>query len=119
MRGSIAPAAMELRIKECQLDLYADRTSTATMRANQLRLWFYSMAYVLLCALRRIGLHDTDFAHATCGTIRLKLLKMERLCASVYDASNRHGIGLSGCPGLGPAAAIRLAAIAKARTAPA
>ena len=46
------------------------------MRANQLRLWFTSMAYVLLCALRRIGLHDTDFAKATCGTIRLKLLKI-------------------------------------------
>ena len=70
---------MENRIKECQLDLYADRTSTATMRANQLRLWFYSMAYVLLCALRRIGLHDTDFAQATCGTIRLKLLKIGAL----------------------------------------
>jgi Transposase DDE domain group 1 len=41
---------MENRIKECQLDLYADRTSAATMRANQLRLWFASMAYVLLCA---------------------------------------------------------------------
>ena len=67
---------MENRIKECQLDLYADRTSTATMRANQLRLWFYSMAYVLLCATRRIGLHDTAFAKATCGTIRLKLLKI-------------------------------------------
>jgi Transposase DDE domain group 1 len=48
---------MENRIKECQLDLYADRTSTATMRANQLRLWFASMAYVLMCAVRRIGLH--------------------------------------------------------------
>src|SRR5260370_7773505 len=70
---------MENRIKECQLDLYADRTSTATMRANQLRLWFHSMAYVLLCALRRIGLHDTDFAQATCGTIRLKLLKIGAL----------------------------------------
>src|SRR2546430_12625932 len=53
---------MENRIKECQLDLYADRTSTATMRANQLRLWFASMAYVLLCALRRIRLHHTSFA---------------------------------------------------------
>ena len=51
---------MENRIKECQLDLYADRTSTATMRANQLRLWFASMAYILLCALRRIGLHETE-----------------------------------------------------------
>src|SRR5256884_3983743 len=67
---------MENRIKECQLDLYADRTSTATMRANQLRLWFASMAYVLLCALRRIGLHGTTLANATCGTIRLKLLKV-------------------------------------------
>lgn len=47
---------MENRIKECQADLFADRTSAATMRANQLRLWFAAMAYVLLCALRRIGL---------------------------------------------------------------
>ena len=70
---------MENRIKECQLDLYADRTSTATMRANQLRLWFYSMAYVLLCATRSIRLHDTAFANATCGTIRLKLLKIGAL----------------------------------------
>jgi hypothetical protein len=54
-----ARGEMENRIKECQLDLYADRTSTATMRANQLRLWFASMAYVLLCALRRIGLPRT------------------------------------------------------------
>src|SRR5258706_16208822 len=53
---------MENRIKECQLDLYADRPWTATMRANQMRLWFASMAYVLLCALRRIGLHDTEYA---------------------------------------------------------
>jgi len=70
---------MENRIKECQLDLFADRTSTATMQANQLRLWFASMAYVLLCALRRIGLAHTQFAEATCGTIRLKLLKLGAL----------------------------------------
>ncbi len=70
---------MENRIKECQLDLFADRTSAATMRANQLRLWFASMAYVLLCALRRIGLAHTQFAEATCGTIRLKLLKIGAL----------------------------------------
>jgi Transposase DDE domain group 1 len=62
---------MENRIKECQLDLYADRTSANTMRANQLRLWFASMAYVLICALRRIGLAHTQFARASCGTIRL------------------------------------------------
>ncbi len=71
-----ARGEMENRIKECQLDLLADRTSAATMRANQLRLWFASMAYVLLCALRRIGLAHTRFAAATCGTIRLKLLKI-------------------------------------------
>ena len=70
---------MENRIKECQLDLFADRTSTATMQANQLRLWFASMAYVLLCALRRIGLAFTQFAEATCGTIRLRLLKLGAL----------------------------------------
>jgi hypothetical protein len=74
-----ARGEMENRIKECQLDLFADRTSAATMRANQLRLWFASMAYVLLCALRRIGLHHTQFAEATCGTIRLKLLKIGAL----------------------------------------
>jgi Transposase DDE domain group 1 len=70
---------MENRIKECQLDLFADRTSAATMRANQLRLWFASIAYVLLCALRRIGLAHSQFADATCGTIRLKLLKIGAL----------------------------------------
>ncbi len=70
---------MENRIKECQLDLFADRTSTHTMRANQLRLWFASAAYVLLCALRRIGLKGGQFAKATCGTIRLKLLKIGAL----------------------------------------
>lgn len=74
-----ARGEMENRIKECQADLFADRTSTATMRANQLRLWFASMAYVLLCALRRIGLGHTQFAQATCGTIRLKLLKIGAL----------------------------------------
>ena len=67
---------MENRIKECQLDLFADRTSAATMRANQLRLWFASMAYVLLAALRRIALAHTRLAKATCGTLRLKLLKI-------------------------------------------
>ena len=70
---------MENRIKECQGDLFAGRTSAATMRANQLRLWLASMAYVLICALRRIGLAHTQFAEAACGTIRLKLLKLGAL----------------------------------------
>lgn len=74
-----ARGEMENRIKECQLDLFADRTSSATMRANQLRLWFASMAYVLVCALRRIGLHKTLFEKASCGTLRLKLLKIGAL----------------------------------------
>ena len=67
---------MENRIKECQLDLYADRTSAHTMHANQLRLWFASLAYVLTCAVRRLGLAHTRLANATCATIRLKLLKI-------------------------------------------
>jgi hypothetical protein len=71
-----ARGEVENRIKEQQLDLFADRTSAATMRANQLRLWFTSFAYVLIEALRRIGLRHTQFATATCGTIRLKLLKI-------------------------------------------
>ncbi|MGD9886108.1 MAG: IS1380 family transposase [Reyranella sp.] len=74
-----ARGEMENRIKECQLDLFADRTSAATMRANQLRLWFASMAYVLMAALRRIGLAATKLANATCGSIRLKLLKIGAL----------------------------------------
>jgi hypothetical protein len=74
-----ARGEMENRIKECQLDLFADRTSAATMRANQVRLWFASFAYVLLCGLRRIGLAFSQFATATCGTIRLKLLKIGAL----------------------------------------
>ena len=74
-----ARGEMENRIKECQLDLFADRTSAATMRANQLRLWFAAAAYVLIAALRRIGLQQTDFATATCGSIRRKLLKIGAL----------------------------------------
>jgi hypothetical protein len=87
---------MENRIKECQLDLFADCTSAATMRANQLRLWFASMAYVLLCALRRIALQKTQFAKATCGTIRLKLLKIGAL---VRISVRRIKFAMaSGCP---------------------
>src|SRR5829696_6480317 len=70
---------LENHIKACQGDLFADRTSAATMRANQLRLWFASMAYVLICALRRIGLAHTGLAEATCGTLRLALLRIGAL----------------------------------------
>ena len=74
-----ARGEMENRIKECQGDLFADRTSTATLRANQLRLWLASFAYVLICAVRRVGLAHTQFAEAACGTIRLKLFKLAGL----------------------------------------
>jgi hypothetical protein len=67
---------MENRIKEQQLGLFADRTSATTMRANQLRLYFSSFAYMLMHALRRLGLKGTDLAKAQCDTIRLKLLKL-------------------------------------------
>jgi len=70
---------MENRIKEQQLDLFADRTSTSWMRSNQLRLWFSSVAYVLLSALRRVALQGTELAHAQCATIRNKLLKIGAL----------------------------------------
>ena len=71
-----ARGEMENRIKEWQLDLYADRTSAATMRANQLRLWFASLAYTLMEAVRRLALAGTEMANATVGSIRLKLLKI-------------------------------------------
>ena len=67
---------MENRIKEQQLDLFADRTSTHTMRANQLRLYFSSFAYVLMHALRRLGTEGTELARAQCATLRLKLFKV-------------------------------------------
>jgi hypothetical protein len=91
-----ARGQVENRIKEQQLDLFADRTSAATMRANQLRLWFASFAYVLLDALRRIGLRHTQFAAATCGTIRLKLLKIG---AQVRTSVRRIKVAMaSACP---------------------
>jgi len=67
---------MENRIKEQKNFLFSDRTSAATMRANQLRLWFSSVAYLLMSALRRLGLKDTALATAQCDTIRLKLFKI-------------------------------------------
>jgi DDE family transposase len=71
-----ARGEMENRIKEQQLGLFADRTSTGQMRSNQLRLYFSTFAYLLMQGLRRLGLKDTEMAHAQCQTIRLKLLKI-------------------------------------------
>ena len=71
-----ARGEMENRIKEQQLDLFADRTSAHLMQVNQLRLWFASFAYVLLAELRRLGLEGSGEARARCQTIRLKLFKI-------------------------------------------
>jgi hypothetical protein len=91
-----ARGEMENRIKECQMDLFADRTSTGTMKGNQLRLWFASMAYVLLDSLRRLALQATDLADATCGTIRRKLFKIGAL---VTISVRRIKLAMaSGCP---------------------
>jgi hypothetical protein len=70
---------MENRIKEQQLDLFADRTSTARLWSNQVRLYLSAFAYVLLQTLRRLGLHGTEMARAQCGTIRLRLLTIGAL----------------------------------------
>jgi Transposase DDE domain group 1 len=114
-----ARGEMENRIKECQLDLYADRTSTASLKANQLRLWFASMAYVLLCGLRRIGLGQTKYSDATCGTLRLAFLKIG---ARVQISVRRIKIAMtSGCPvaSVWLEAAARLNGAAAARAPPA
>ncbi len=73
-----ARGEMENRIKE-QLMLFSDRTSAAFLRSNQIRLYFSSVAYLLMEALRRLGLKETDLAQAQCSTIRLKLLKIGAL----------------------------------------
>ena len=91
-----ARGEIENRIKECQLDLFADRTSTAAMRVNQLRLWFASMAHVLPSVLRRIALAGTRPARATCGSIRIKLLKIG---AQVRRSARRIRIAMAtACP---------------------
>jgi DDE family transposase len=85
---------MENRLKEQQLCLFADRTSCQTLRANQLRLWLSSAAYVLLQTLRQFGLLETPLAQARCDTIRLKLLKLgaivrvtvRRVCFSLAES---------------------------------
>jgi len=91
-----ARGEMENRIKEQQLDLFADRTSTHWMRSNQLRLWLSSVAYVLVNALRTFGLIGTDMSRAQCGTIRERLLKIG---AQVKVSVRRVLVSLaSGCP---------------------
>ena len=91
-----ARGEMENRIKEQQLDLFADRTSTHTFRANQLRLLMTSFAFVLVEALRRGALQHTSLARATVGSIRLKLLKIG---AHLTLSVRRIKVAMaSGCP---------------------
>lgn len=104
---------MENRIKEQQLDLFAGRTSAHWMKVNQLRLWFSTFAYTLLAELRRLGLADSAWARAQCGTIRLKLLKIG---AQVRLSVRRLWISLSSAY---PWQAIFLEALARLRAAPA
>ena len=87
---------MENRIKEQQLSLFADRTSTSWMLSNQLRLWFSSVAYTLINALRHIGLKGSGMERAQCGTIRVKLLKI----GALVKVSVRRVLFMlaSGCP---------------------
>jgi Transposase DDE domain group 1 len=85
-----ARGEMENRIKE-QFTLFADRVSAASIRANQLRLYLSSLAYVLVCGLRRLGLKTTELATAQAPTIRLRLLKIGAL---VRDTVRRVWISL-------------------------
>ena len=91
-----ARGEMENRIKEQQMCLFADRTSTQWMRSNQIRLWLSSLGYVLMASLRRLGLAGTKMARSRCDTIRLKLLKIG---ASVRVSVRRVWVSLaSGYP---------------------
>jgi len=91
-----ARGEMENRIKEQQLELFADRTSTGKMASNQLRLYFSTFAYQLMEGLRRLGLTGTRMARAQCGTIRLRLLKIGAL---IRISVRRVVIAFtSGCP---------------------
>ena len=87
---------MENRIKEQQLDLFATRASGATLRANQLRLYFSAIAYALIQALRDLGLAETSLQRAQANTIRLKLFK---IAARVRVTARRVWLQLSSaCP---------------------
>jgi len=87
-----ARGEMENRIKEQQLDLFADRVSCHWERGNQTRMYYSAIAYAMLEALRRLGLAGTDMARAQCGTIRLRLLKIG---ARIRSTARRIWIHLS------------------------
>jgi len=85
---------MENRFKEQQLELFSDRTSTHTFAGNQLRLWFSSIAYVLMNALRNKCLVKTELHNAQVGTIRTKLLKLGAL---ITVSTRRVLIAINSC----------------------
>jgi len=85
---------MENRIKEQQIDLFADRTSAHKFLANQFRLLLAGAAYVLVEYIRRVGLVNTELADAQCGTIRLKLFK---LGARIVKSVRRIVIHIASC----------------------
>ena len=88
---------MENRIKDCQLDLFADRMSAHAYKANQVRLIFAAFAYVLIDGIRRVALKNTALANAVPSTIRLKLLKIS---ARVVNSVRRIKLSLpDACPG--------------------
>ena len=103
---------MENRIKEQQLGLFADRTSSSVFFANQLRLWLSSIAYVLVTALRRLALAGSEMARAQCWTIRTKLLKIG---AIVVISARRILVRL---PTAYPYKALLIAALARLRDGP-
>ena len=109
-----ARGEMENRIKEQQLCLFADRTSCATMRANQLRLWLSSVAYTLLVALRQFGLQGTEMAQARCDTIRLEAVEARGVAADdgssgVDFAFGELPVSAGVCPGVRESAAVVVA----------
>ena len=115
-----ARGEMENRLKECQGELFADRTSTATMGANQLRLWFASMAYVPMCALRRIGpaayrARDSDLRHDPPPAPEDRRAGQDERAPH----QDRHGLDLSRRAGVAPgrrspSAGARLAGLTRA-----
>ena len=87
---------MEIRIKDCQLDLFADRMSAHAYKANQLRLIFAAFASVLIDGIRRVALKNTRPAKRRSSTIRLKLLKIG---ARVVNSVRRIKLSLpDACP---------------------
>ena len=88
---------MENCIKDCQLDLFADRMSAHAYKANQVHLIFAAFAYVLIDDIRRVALKNTTLANAVPSTIRLKLLKIG---ARVVNSVRRIKLSLpDACPG--------------------